>query len=185
MKQACRDGLKRAWKNKDGQICACDGFVGIRLTDPKYDLPLADKQVIDLDSLVDGAAKGITSEEENMPDAAALKTYYKVIAAEYKAKCNAKELRYLKDANNGYLPIWYRFESNGAYANLENLCQGRKRGGHRAARPRIRNRRKHDPRQRRQRRAARRNVLLRRVNPEETQKKQYKQNRGGKNYVES
>lgn len=121
LKGAVRDDLKNAWKNKDGQICACDGFVGIRLTDPKYDLPLADKQVIDLDSIVDGAAKGITSEEENMPDAAALKTYYKVISAEYKAKCNVKELRYLKDANNGYLPIWYRFESNGAYVNLEYL----------------------------------------------------------------
>ena len=121
LKQACRDDLKRAWKNEKGQICACDGFVGIRLTDPKYDLPLADKQVFDLDSLVDGAAKGITSEEENMPDAAALKTYYKVISAEYKAKCNAKELRYLKDANNGYLPIRYKFESNGAYVNLEYL----------------------------------------------------------------
>ena len=123
LKQACRDDLKRAWKNKDGQICACDGFVGIRLTDPKYDLPLADtdKQVIDLDSLISSAVKGISTDAENLPDAAALKTYHKVISAEYKAKCNAKELRYLKDANNGYLPIWYRFEANGAYVNLEYL----------------------------------------------------------------
>lgn len=121
LKQASNDSMKRAWKNEKGQICVCDGFIGIRLTDPKFDLPLSDKKVFDLDKIIDSTAKGITSEEENMPDAAALKTYYKVISAEYKAKCNAKELRYLKDANNGYLPIWYRFDTNGAYVNLEYL----------------------------------------------------------------
>ena len=121
LKQASNDSMKRAWKNEKGQICACDGFVGIRLTDPKFDLPLSDKKVFDLDKIIDSTAKGIASEEENMPDAAALKTYHKVILAEYKAKYNSKRLKYLKDCNNGYLPIYYKFESNGAYVNLEYL----------------------------------------------------------------
>lgn len=121
LKGAIRDDLKNAWKNEKGQICACDGFTGIRLTDPKYALPLADKQLINLDKLMDDAAIAAVNAEENMPDYAALKTYYKTITADYKARYTAKSLNAIKDANSGHLPILYKFESNGAYVLIEYL----------------------------------------------------------------
>lgn len=120
LKQAANNSLKQAWTNEKGQICACDGYVGVRLTEPKYALPMADNRVMDLDTIIDTAAQRIT-EEENLPDAADLKTYLKVITAKYKADHSAKELSQIKDRNNGRLPIYYRFESNGAYVSVELL----------------------------------------------------------------
>ena len=121
LKGAVRDDLKNAWKNEKGQICACDGFTGIRLTDPKYALPLADKQLINLDKLIDDAAIAAANVEENAPDYATLKTYYKTISAEFKARFATKSLNTIKDAYNGHLPIFYKFESNGAYVLIEYL----------------------------------------------------------------
>ena len=120
LKQAANNSLKQAWANAKGQICACDGYVGVRLTDPKYALPMANNRVMDLDTIMDTVAQRATG-EENLPDVADLKTYLKVITAKYKAEHSAKELSQIKDRSNGRLPIYYRFESNGAYVSIELL----------------------------------------------------------------
>jgi len=121
LKNAARDDLHLAWKNEKGQVCACDGFTGIRLTEPKYALPLLDHQAIDLDALFDKTISGISAEEENMPDYSALKTYFKTVTAEFKAKHSSKTLSAIKSCHNGLLPIYYRFETNGAYVSVEYL----------------------------------------------------------------
>lgn len=121
LKNAARDDLHQAWKNEKGHVCACDGFTGIRLTEPKYALPLLDHQAIDLDALFNKTISEISAEEENMPDYSALKTYFKTVTAEFKAKHSSKALSIIKSCHHGLLPIYYRFETNGAYVSVEYL----------------------------------------------------------------
>ena len=56
-----------------------------------------------------------------MPDYSALKTYFKTVTAEFKAKHSSKDLSVIKSCHNGLLPIYYRFETNGAYVFVEYL----------------------------------------------------------------
>ena len=121
LKRAARPDLEKAWKNEADQLCACDGYVGIRLNAPKFSVPTNEsgRRTLDLDSLIDGAKKTATA-VDNLPSISDLKTYYNSFVAGFKADHSASESKMIKHIHNGKFPCFYRPE-NGPYLYVEDL----------------------------------------------------------------
>lgn len=119
LKRACRDGLKKGWKNENGQLFACDGFVAVRLDDPQFDTPLAETRFMDFESIFKSGYDSANT-EDNLPSYQDLKTYYNAFVAKVKAEHNPKEIRLIKSLHNNKLPCYYHPE-NGPYLFVEDL----------------------------------------------------------------
>ena len=121
LKRACCPDLEKAWKNEADQLCACDGYVAIRLNAPKFSVPTSEsgRRTLDLDSLIDGANKAATVIDK-LPGISDLKTYYNSFVAGFKADHSASESKMIKQIHNGKFPCFYRPE-NGPYLYLEDL----------------------------------------------------------------
>ena len=121
LKRACRPDLEKAWRNEANQLCACDGYVAIRLNAPKFSVPTHDpgKCVLDIDSLIDGANKA-AAVTDNLPSISDLKTYYNSFVAGFKAAHSPKECTYIKHTHNNKYPCIYLPE-NGPYLYVEDL----------------------------------------------------------------
>lgn len=110
LKDATKDALQYAWKDSEDRLCACNGFVAIRLKNAKFSLPMAEKPAINLDTLFANKDNASRVHDETTPDVADLKAYQKNIIAEYKAKYSAKGIKAMPDG----IPHYYKFESGPA-----------------------------------------------------------------------
>lgn len=116
LKNASNDRLRYGWKDGENRLCACNGFIAVRLTNANFSVPMSDKPAINLDTLFDSAHNVARIVDTSTPSVADLKTYQKMIIAEYKAKYSAREI---KNLPNG-IPHFYSFE-NGPIVNTEYL----------------------------------------------------------------
>ena len=119
LKRAAKPALEKAWENPEGKICACDGYVAIRLNNPKYTIPMSEKCELDLDSIFIGSEKAVTA-QDNLPSISDLKTYYNAFVAGFKASHSAAAIKNIKNCYNGKFPCFYRPE-NGPYLYVEDL----------------------------------------------------------------
>lgn len=119
LNRACRDGLKKGWKNENGQLYACDGYVAVRLDDPQFETPLAETRFMDFESIFK-SGYDTADTEDNLPSYSDLKTYYNAFVAKVKAERTPKEIRWYKSSHNNKFPCYYHPE-NGPYLYVEDL----------------------------------------------------------------
>jgi len=119
LKRACRDDLKKGWKDEDGRLYACDGYVAVRLNDPQFTPPLAENRVMDFDTIIQ-SGYDIATTEDNLPDYTDLKTYYSAFVAKVRAEHNSKQIQWIKSSHNNKFPCYYHPE-NGPYLFVEDL----------------------------------------------------------------
>ena len=119
LKRACREPLKKGWRNENGQVYACDGYVAVRLDHPQFDIPLAESRYMDFESIFK-SGYDVATTEDNLPSYSDLKTYYNSFTAKLKTEHNPKEIHWIKSSHNNKLPCYYHPE-NGPYLYVEDL----------------------------------------------------------------